>query len=184
MQDPHDPFAPAAAPPRQASKALWWVFAAMGAAVLVCCGGVVAVVGYVGVVSPETSVYAGNQLPQKFLDTASEVGALEPGEQVRFFYSDGLVNIREGFYFVSDRKVAIYVEDGRAEPLTVIEFDNISSVDLQRDESFFEDSQITIETEDGQYLVFPVSSEFDRDVEFFEAIKQKVASNEKRGQDS
>ena len=159
---------------RQGSNVLWWVLGGMGMVALICCGGFVAVIGYFSAVTPETSVYAGNQVPERFLETAREVGALDPGERVRFFYSDALVDVREGFYFVSDKKVVVYTDDGRAEPMIAINFDDIANAEISRNESFFEDSQITIETKDGQYIAFPVSSEFERDQLFFDAIDEHV----------
>ncbi len=175
MQDSQNPFAQSATPPtRQRSSLLWWVLGGAGILALVCCGGIVMMLGYVGVAGPETSVYAGNQVPERFLATAREVGVLDPGEKVRFFYSDALVDIRQGFYFVSNKKVVVYTDDGRAEPAIVIDFDNIANAEIIRNESFFEDSQITIETKDGQYVAFPVSSEFDRDQLFCDAISEHV----------
>jgi len=156
------------------SSPLWWIAGAAAVAVLTCCGGIGVGLAYVGIVGPGTSVYTGNQVPSRFLTTAKEVGALEPDEKIRFFYSDSLVDIRNGFYFVSDRKVALYIEDGRESPLITISFDDIASADISRDESFFEDSQIMIETNDGELIAFPVSSEFDRDQAFIKAIQDQV----------
>jgi hypothetical protein len=172
FDDQSNPFSLQPPPaPRAGTNPLWWVFGAGIAFLVVCCGGLVAGLAYVGVVGPETSVYVGNQVPERFLKTAREVRALEEGEQVRFFYSDGFTNIRDGFYFVSDQKVVIYIEDGRELPLTAIPLDKIEHVELSRDESFLNDSEITIETTDGDYFAFPVSSEFDRDEAFFRAIE-------------
>jgi hypothetical protein len=109
------------------------------------------------------------------LETATEVGALEPGEKVRFFYSDALLEIRDGFYFVSDRSVVVYIEDGRDEPLTKLTFDQIKDIEIIRDTSFLEDSQILLTTVDDELIAFPVSSEFDRDQKFFDAIDEKIA---------
>ncbi len=163
-------------PPRPAQqwRPLWWIAGGFAVVMLICCGGIGVGVMYIGIAGPETSVYVGNQVPERFLSTAREVGALDDDEKVRFFYSDSLVNIREGFYFVSDRKVAIYIEDGRETPLISVAFDDIASANISRDESFFEDSQIMIETTDGELIAFPVSSEFDRDEAFFKAIEEKI----------
>ena len=173
--DPRNPFAENSPQPvRQRSTALWWVLGAGLGLVGVCCGGLFIGLAYIGVSGPETSVYTGNQVPEKFLATAREVGALDANEKVRFFYSDSLVDIREGFYFVSDKKVVIYHEDGRESPLIAIDFDEIEDVEIYRNESFFEDSEITIQTTSGEFVAFPVSSEFDRDQAFFEAIEAKT----------
>jgi hypothetical protein len=150
-----------------------WLFIGLGVVSFFGCGGCVAVLIYLGVTSPETSVYAGNQVPSRYIEVMKEVGALEPDETLLFFYSDGLTNIREGFYFVSDRKVVIY-SSGHAEPLTAVPFREILDAELDRDTSFFADSQITLSLRDETSLWFPVSSDYDRDIKFFEAIQKRA----------
>jgi hypothetical protein len=142
----------------------------VGMSVFTCAGLVV----YVGAVGPETSVYPGNLVPKRFLTSMRDVGALEEGEQIDFFYSDGFTDIRNGFYFVSDRKVVIYAEDAGDTPLTVVTFDEILDAHLVRDTSFLEDSEIVLELDDGRVLPFPVSSERDRDILFHEAIVRRL----------
>jgi len=55
-----------------------------------------------------------------------------------------------------------------------VRFDEIADLTLDRDESFFVDSQITLELKDGQPVSFPVSSEVGGDERFFDAIKTRV----------
>ncbi len=179
IEQPSNPFAHHSPHPvRRNPNPIWWILGGGLFLGVLCCGGIIAALAYVGIAGPETSVYTGNQVPARFIQTAREVGALDADETVRFFYSDSLIDIREGFYFVSDRKVAIYIDDGRESPLTAIEFNQIANVEIFRDESFFDDSQITIETTDGDFFAFPVSSEFDRDQHFFDAIETKHAAHE------
>jgi len=123
---------------------------------------------------PETSVYAGNEVPNPFIETMKSVGALEEGETILYFYSDALTDIRDGFYFVSDRRVVIYSQATGGSPLTTVGFEEIAEMNLDRDESFFTDSQITLELKDGRPLSFPVSSEVGGDQRFFEAIETRV----------
>jgi Bacterial PH domain len=152
----------------------WWGWLIIGVVVLVImpCFGCIGWVAYIGAVGPETSVYTGNEVPQRFIDTATDVGALEPGEDIRFFYSDAVTDIRNGFYFVSDKRVVIYNDYDSADPLTIVEFDEIEDVSLSRDTSFVFDSEIYIELDDGTPISFPVSSEKDGDVRFLEAIEE------------
>ncbi len=161
-------------PPPAKAGPLKWILGLIGVTFLVCCGGGVAVLMVIGVMSPETSVYPGNQVPKAYLETAREVGALEANETPKFFYSDGMLGIKSGFYLVTETKVSIYSEDGREPPLTVVKFDEIADIDFSRDESFLGDSVIGIDTKDGEYHTFPVSSEHDRDKKFFEAIRSNV----------
>lgn len=139
--------------------------------VLVCGGGMLFVV-YIGVMGPATHVYSPGQTPQRFLKVAEELGGLQPGETVEFFYSVGFIDVAEGFTYVSDQKVVSYDPEGEP-PLVATEYRDIRDLELERDESFLGDSLITLETEDS-YIVIPVSSEMDRDVEFYEAIRSRV----------
>jgi len=142
--------------------------------VLVLAGGsVVLFLMYVGVMGPATYVYSPGQTPRRFLAVAEEVGGLQPGEKVEFFYSEGFIDVREGFTYVSDRKVVIYDPEGEP-PLVATEYRDIQGLELDRDESILVDSLITLEVEDSS-IVIPVSSEKDRDIEFYEAIRSRVS---------
>jgi hypothetical protein len=160
--------------PPQRSRALWWLLSGCATVVILGCGGLVAAVAYLGTYGPDTSVYTGNRIPARFLRTMEDVGALESGETILYFYSDAMTDIRNGFYFVSDRKVAIYSQTTGGTPLTAVPFDQIAEAELYRDESFLDDSEITLQLHDGQVLSFPVSSEFDRDQQFFDAIQERI----------
>lgn len=130
---------------------------------------------YVGANTPDTAVYVGNRVPQQYVEAAKEVGGLEDDERIRFFYSDGFLNVKDGFYYVSDRKVVIYYSaDDREEPLIEIPFEEIEAVDLNGEESFLLDSEILIELKNGDVVSFPVSSEHGRDVDFFNEIKKQI----------
>lgn len=163
-------------PRHRGGRPLWfWLLVGTGLVVILSCGGIVVWAMYIGTVGPDTSVYTGNQVPARFTNTMRSVGALDDDETIFYFYSDAMSDIRGGFYFVSDKKVVIYSESAGGVPLTVVQFDEIADVDLYRNESFFEDSQITLELKDGRPISFPVSSELDRDQRFFDTIKSRVS---------
>lgn len=161
----------ASGPARRGAHPLLWILAAMALVAFLGCGGIMALLGYVAAYGPETSVYTGNRIPARYLETIKSVGALDNDETIFYFYSDALTDIRDGFYFVSDKKVVIYIEEAGQSPLTAVPFDQIRDTEIYRNEDFFEDSQITLYLEDGQILSFPVSSEFDRDQQFYDAIR-------------
>ncbi len=162
------------APPRRGMPWWGWLIIVLMAVVVLPCVGCIGWVAYIGTVGPETSVYTGNEVPAKFIDTARDVGALEPDETILYFYSDAMSDIRNGFYFVSDQRVVIYSEYANGDPLTVIEFDQIEGLNLARDTSFLIDSQIYLDLKDGTPVSFPVSSEHDGDEQFFEMIREKI----------
>ena len=126
VNDMNQPYSgPGVEPPKPKRGMPWWGWLITGfvAVVVLPCFGCFGWVAYIGSVGPDTAVYAGNNVPERFIDTAKDVGALEPDETVLFFYSDALTEIRNGFYFVSDKHVVIYNEFDGGNPLTVVGFD-------------------------------------------------------------
>ncbi|MEM6799392.1 MAG: hypothetical protein AAF589_07745 [Planctomycetota bacterium] len=156
---------------------IWWVLGGIGALLFLGCGAIFAGLVYVGANSPDTSVYTANRIPKAYVDVMREVGGYGADEQVIFFYSDGFMDVREAFYYVSNQKVAVYYQDADP-PLTTVRFDQIDDAEFLRDDSFLIDSQITLMLKDGSVVAFPVSSEFDRDQQFFDAIKQRMPAKE------
>lgn len=124
---------------------------------------------------PDTSVYLGAQVPKHFMNEVRKLGLLEEGEVIKFFYSDGLFDIKDGFYFVSDRHLVIFSEVWE-EPATVVDFDEITTLDVDYNDSFLDDSMVYFETE-TYAMSFPVSSEHGRDKQFVEYLEEKIAAH-------
>jgi hypothetical protein len=129
---------------------------------------------YIGEVAPETSIYTGRQVPKRYLSTVSDLKLLQEDEQIRYFYSDALLDIKDGLYFVTDRNLVIYSSEWE-EPAEVMPLTDIIKLDVEYDESFFEDSTVYIETIQGMEISFPLSSEKGLDKKFVEAIREKMA---------
>lgn len=122
--------------------------------------------------SPDTYVYLGNQMPKEFIEEIRSLNLLENNEKIKYFYSDGFYDIKEGFYFVTDQKLVAYNESWE-EPETIVFFNEIISLDVEYNDSFYEDSYIMLETKDGMELDFPVSSERKRDKDFYNYLLKK-----------
>lgn len=118
---------------------------------------------------PDTSIYLGRQIPKNFMNEINTLGLLESEEEIKYFYSDGFTDIKSGFYFLTDKNLVIY-SDMWETPETVIDYDDITSIEFERNTSFLEDSYIKVKTNYGLEMEFPVSSERDRDTEFFQYI--------------
>lgn len=161
-------------PPRRGLPAWAWVLISLGIFVLLGCGGIFCWIAYIGTVGPETSVYTGSQVPARFVNIMKEVGALEEGENLHYFYSEALTDIRDSFCFVSDKKVAVYSQE-HSVPLTVAKFDQIEDLELAHEDALFTDSVIHLKLKDGTPISFPVSNEAGGDKRFFDAIKSAVA---------
>lgn len=177
MQD-YMQYQPAGGHSQPRSPAWIWALIALAFLFGLPCAGVVAWLIYIGAAGPDTAIYTGNQVPSRFVATMKDVGALAEDETILYFYSDAMSDIRDGFYFVSDKKVGIYSETAGQTPLITVDFDEIAELYLDRNESFFIDSQITLELKDGRMVSFPVSSEVDRDERFFESIQSRVSRSD------
>jgi hypothetical protein len=143
-----------------------WTYAAIGCGSLVVLVGVLLII--LGSFVPETEVTPGRQLRAEYASVVEELGLLDPGEEILFWYSDGLFSVKEGFYFFTNKKVVVYRQD-YAEPAIIVTYSEIEDIDFTRNPSFFEDSEITLILADG-VVFFPVSSDNDGDLKFVDLL--------------
>jgi len=136
-------------------------------------GTVLIILMVVGSQGPDTSIYPGHMVPKKYVETVRALGLLEDDETIRYFYSDALRDISDGLYFVTDRHVVLY-SSAWAEPATIILFEDIASLEIAYDDSFWTDSFVSLSTYTGIEVVFPISSESGLDRKFYEAISENV----------
>lgn len=127
---------------------------------------------YVGTAGTETWVVTGRQMRKGHLETIRELGLLEQDEEIQFFYSDALIDIRAGMYFVTDRNLVLYCEEWD-DPQLVVPFSEVSATWLEADDSFFMDSYVGVVLEDDTEWAFPVSSEKGMDQRFYDYLEEK-----------
>ena len=134
-------------------------------------------VGFIGLIilgsiGPETHVYLGHQVPKKYLREIRSLNLLSENEKIKYFYTDAIVDIKDGLYFVTDRNLVLYSKDWE-EPDTIIDLNDIVKLEVEYDDSFFIDSMVYVETKSGLEVSFPVSSERGRDKNFVAHIREK-----------
>ncbi len=127
----------------------------------------------IGSIGPDTAVYPGRQIPKRFMSTIRSLDLLEDNEQIRYFYSDALFDIKTGLYFVTDKNLVLYSSSWE-EPAAIIPFYEIASLDTVYDDSFLEDTSVLVSTFSEMEVSFPVSSEKGLDKKFVEAIQEKL----------
>ncbi len=127
----------------------------------------------IGSIGPDTAVYTGHQVPKRFMKTIRSLNLLSEGEQIKYFYSDALVDIKAGLYFVTDKNLVLYSTYWE-EPETIIPFEQIKSLDAEYDNSFWDDSMVNVTTYSGMEVFFPVSSEKGLDKKFVQAIRKNL----------
>jgi len=121
---------------------------------------------------PDTYVYLGKQLPKRYADKVHALGLIDADEKIKYFYSDALVSIEDGMYFVTDRNLVLYSRDWQ-EPKTVIHFRDIVNLEAEYDDSVLSDSMVYVKTVSGMEVSFPVSSEHGRDKDFVRYLRLK-----------
>ena len=134
--------------------------------------GIGAVVYKVATGSPDTAIYHGKQVPKRFLKTIHSLGLLEPGEQLQYFYSDALWDIKKGMYIVTDKNIVLYSKAWE-KPKVIIKFEDVANLEVEYEPSVFEDSFVTVHTSDFVHF-FPLSSEKGRDRKCIEYVFSKI----------
>jgi hypothetical protein len=139
--------------------------------------GAAAIVGliYIGANGPETFVVSGEQMTARQVAVIRELGLLEKGEEIRHFYSDALLDIRDGMYFVTDRRLVLY-DDDRAEALLAAPFAAIEGVAAEWSDSIWIDSTFAVTLADGRVWTFPISCENGGDKLVFEHLRERGAT--------
>lgn len=127
---------------------------------------------YIGANSPETYIYTDKEIPKEYRQEIAELSLLEDDERIEFMYSDGLLNLTDGLYILTNKHIILYLAEWD-KPEKIIDFSEITFVDVEYDDSFLTDSYITIETDLFRFD-FPVSSEKGRDKEFYYSLQNKV----------
>jgi len=125
--------------------------------------------------TPETFVVEGDQLSTEQQATIESLGVLEPSERILFFYSDGMWDIAEGFYMLTDQALILwgdeFMQEGKQEPAVRLPLDQITSIDVEYSDSWYEDSAVNVESGEWIYQ-FPLSSENGGDRSFITALEE------------
>ena len=130
---------------------------------------------YIGVAGPSTKVLPGRQVPRRYVEKIRELDLLESDEQIQYFYSDALMNIEEGFYLLTDRKVVVYSRTFE-EPAIIVPFGDIFEVEGDFSDDWLTDSLITLTLKDGTDVTFPASMEGGGDRRMYDALKKNAGA--------
>lgn len=128
---------------------------------------------YVGTMGPEIHVQYGHEVKDRFLDTIRELDLLEDGEELKYFYSDALLDIKGGMYMLTDRNLILYVKDWNP-PAVILPYSQLQAVGADFSDSFFLDTHLSVVDAEDNPWSFPVSSEMDRDHEFHDFLEERI----------
>jgi len=123
----------------------------------------------IGAFAPETEVIPGKMLKNKYSDFVREQRLIEAGDEIIYWYSNGLLDFKSGFYFFTREKVVVYSKDWE-DPAIVVPFNIIDDIYLKRSNSFLEESLIVLMLNDNTEVWVPVSNEKDGDMRFHKTL--------------
>ena len=107
---------------------------------------------------PETEVVPGRMLKKKYLSFVEEQRLIEDGDEIIYWYSDGLSDFKSGFYFFTKERVVAYCKDWE-DPAIIMSFNIIDDIYFKHSHSLWEDSTIYLTLNDDTEIYFPVSNE-------------------------
>ena len=160
--------------PQSAGLPRWLivVLSICGVMTIAVCGGVIwLVIAFSD--SPDTFIYAGNQVPASFIGSAKDLGFIDPSEQVLFFYSDAIFDVEQAMYILTDQHLVLY-NKAWSDPQRIINFNEVVAINASWSSEWLTDSMITAELSDGSFWTFPLSTENDTDHRFVETLSQSA----------
>lgn len=168
---------------RKKSKWWLWLIGVVGAVFMVLVGVGVAIM--TGVI-PAVQVQTGTEIPKKQEARLREVDLLQPGEQVRYYYSTGFIDIAtDGAILTNKRVLGYWTVNGELDSYG-FDIENIKSIERESEGSYLEDAAYNIYSFDDEadYLIIWLSVEEDRHLDMVAAI-EKISrdNNDKRQTD-
>ena len=128
---------------------------------------------YLGVLGPETYVYLGRHIPNKFRKTIHHLELIKDHEHIKFFYSDGLINIEDGIYLITDKNIVLHSNEWKDNTI-IVPYEEIEVLQAVYSKNWAEDSWIFITDLKGDSCEFPLSNEKGRDKKAFEYMKKNI----------
>ncbi|MFQ5570486.1 MAG: hypothetical protein ACE5G0_12465 [Rhodothermales bacterium] len=142
----------------------------IGSVLLVIIGGGFWLLAMLSYVTPETKALLGSELPASYREILVDDGYLRPEEEVLFFYSGGLLSIREDGNLLTNVRVVSYESYGGETYEADARYSEIADVSVSYGESWVEDTQIVVTTVEGEDIYLVVSIEEGRDKAFFRQL--------------
>jgi len=125
--------------------------------------------------TPSSVVISGDRLWSHQVELLREHGVLEPDETIVYFYSTGLVSIKEDGQFLSDCCVVSYWPDTNSDELLMAYafLENIEDYRVHWSDGILEDTIVTITTLDGYEFDVWLSPEQGGDKTFISELEKR-----------
>jgi hypothetical protein len=125
--------------------------------------------------TPETAVLEGDQLSTELHAIVESLDILGPAETILYFYSDGIWDIEEGFYLLTNQALILwgenFVPEGTAIPVRRLAPSEITSIGVYYSDSWMDDSVVRVDSAGWNYQ-FPLSVENGGDRRFITALEE------------
>ncbi len=99
---------------------------------------------------PDPMVLRESEIPDRQLEKLVEMDVIDPYEQVLYFYSWGMVSIEVGGVLVTPERLAIYFEEDDQPSVWSVDFEDVESIELTAEDSYWEDAVLTVDYRDGE----------------------------------
>jgi hypothetical protein len=115
---------------------------------------------------PSTQVLAGERMPRRDVAWLRSAGIVKPDEVVEYFYSGGVLSIRERGYLVTDKRVTAYEADSGTAEMQIhsAPYEEIEDIRVEYGKHLLEDTEVFIATgeDQGFSLFFSCEEKLDK----------------------
>jgi len=132
--------------------------------------GVAIQIGFV----PDSATLPAGKIPSRLLDKLQELGITREGEEVLYFYSAAILDIRgDGNLFTNERVISYEEIDGELQ-IYEAAYDEIEAIEFSPSDNWLDDSTIDVTTKDeSSWFVLVVSRESNGDQQFYDRLVEE-----------
>lgn len=124
---------------------------------------------------PDTAIVAGNKLSPAAREAIDSAVEIRPNEQIRYFYSSGLLDWNEDGNLITNQRVVSYSQlDGR-QIVDEADYADIAEIRPYYSEEWLEDSTLTVIVNDGTEFDLLLSNENKLDRAAIDYVERQLA---------
>jgi hypothetical protein len=123
---------------------------------------------------PDTAIVSEAEIDDRMRAAIAEHVELEPGERILFFYSAGLFSYAENGNVLTDRRAISWSRETGATELAELRWEELDSVTVEAEGSFFEDTLVFLGAEDESGIYLWLSVEDGIDLEALEYARSQL----------
>ena len=123
---------------------------------------------------PSSEVVSGQELSVSDTSLLIDNSIVFPNENIEYFYSEGLLSIKEGGSVLTDKRIIAYWQEDGTIQIESNPFFEISSIELIEEGNYLNNSVHKVFGNKDHWLLLILSTEKQGDIEFINALRQKV----------